>query len=58
MDIFSDVLNDACVLSRMPIVWARFVVAWRISISSILISSCITSALNCDPLSRIMHVGR
>ena len=58
VDIFSAVLIEACVLSKIPIVWACFVDAWLIWISSICVISVTTSDLNCEPLSDRISVGR
>ena len=58
VDIFSAVLTEACVLSKIPIVCACFVDAWRIWISSICIISATTSDRNCEPLSLRINVGK
>ena len=58
VDCFSDVFRDACVLSKMPIVWACLVDAWLICMSSACAIWLTTSDLNCDPLSVILTLGR
>ena len=58
VDIFSAVLIEACVLSKIPIVCACFVDAWLIWISRIRVISSTTSDLNCEPLSDKINIGK
>ena len=58
VDIFSAVLIEACVLSKIPIVCACFAEAWLIWISSICDFSATTSDRNCEPLSDKINVGK
>ena len=58
VDVFSAVLIEAWVVSKIPIVCACFVDTWMISISRICVISATTSDLNCEPLSDKIKVGR
>ena len=50
--------NEACVLSRMPIVWACFVVACFSWVPKAVVVCCMASDVNWDTLSVMIVVGR
>ena len=58
VDIFSAVLIEGCVFSKIPIVYACFVDAWLIWFSSIRVISATTSDRNCEPLSDRINIGK